>query len=209
MIRKCVIIIFMFLQLASLVVAQKHAKPFEKGDLRIDIKLPHVNFMAFQPQKKFKDAELGFNGYGIGLEYSYKNKKFVEVSSSLAMAFALPFPAPVDAQYNKLLSTYYFSITDNIIGRRFTFGYGINYSFNNWREWTRDFDQLGLQTTYDSLLVNKSMGLTLNSYYRVRKNLNLGLIYRPTFYTNSKFNTEHLLSIEVNWRIKLFKIKRN
>lgn len=208
MIRKQFILISIFVLSVNLLFSQKNAQLFEKGDIRIDIKLPHINFMAFNPEKKFRDAEIGFNGYGIGLEYSYKNKKFIEASASIATTFIFPFPAPLDAEYNKLLSTYYFSITDNIIRRRFTFGYGINYSFNNWREWTRDFDQLGLSTTYDSLIVNKSMGLTLNSYYRLRKNLNLGLIYRPTFYTSTGFNTEHLLSIEVNWRIKLLKIKK-
>src|SRR5690606_30984532 len=117
---------------------QKKAQPFERGDFRLDLKLPHLNYLDLQPDQEFRDAEFGFNGYGLGFEYSYKDNKFLETSISFAMTFELPFPAPVDAEYNKILTSTYINLTDNFITNRFSFGYGVNLSQNTWKEWTRD-----------------------------------------------------------------------
>src|SRR5690606_27851804 len=131
--------------------------------------------------------------------------KFIETNLSFVMTFELPFPAPVDAEYNKILSSTYINLTDNFIKNRFTFGYGINYSINTWKEWTRDFDNIGLPTNYSKTIQNKNIGLTFNTYYRLGKTINIGLIYQPSILTIDKkpdFIYEHLISCEINWRFK-------
>lgn len=215
---KLTLLILLFFTTTNLLVAQKKAQPYKSGDFRLDIKLPHFNYLALNPNKKFKDAEFGFNGYGLGFEYNYKDKKFLEANISFVMTFELPFPAPVDAEYNKILSSFYFNLTDNIVKNRFTFGYGINYSANTWKEWTRDFDNwngnfdsIGTVTSSQTY-INRNLGLTFNSYYRLGKTIHIGLIYQPSLLNlnnSPEFIYEHLISMEVNWRIKLFNTKRN
>lgn len=207
---KLIFLILLFLNTANLLIAQNNAESYERGDFRVDIKLPHFNYLALNPNKEFKDAEFGFNGYGLGIEYNYTDKKFLEANTSIAMTFELPFPAPVDAEYNKILTSFYFNLTDNFIKDRFTFGYGINYSTNTWKEWTRDLDNLDLNVLYSKIVENKNLGLTFNSYYRLGNSIHLGLIYQPSLLNlnnEPEFIYEHLVSIEVNWRIKLFNSK--
>lgn len=206
MIKKIGLLI-LFVISNNVLIAQSEVQSYKDGDFRIDIKLPHINYLSFNPNKEFRDSEIGFNGYGLAFEYNYKENKFFEVGSSIVTTFELPFPAPVDSEYNKILYSFYFNLTDNFIKNRFTFGYGLNYSANTWKEWTRNFNEINLPTTYSKTIVNKNLGLTLNSYYRFSKTMNLGLIYQPSllnFNSNTQFIYEHSISLEVNWRIKFF-----
>jgi hypothetical protein len=189
---------------------KKAFKPFRKGDVRLDLKLPHFNYLALNPNTTFRDSKIGFNGYGIGFEYSYADNKFLETSASLVATFELPFPAHIDRAYNKSLYSYYFSFTDNFIKRRFSAGYGLNYSSNYWNEWQRNIGTKGLPITSNTEYLNKTLGITLNSYYKVDKSLSLGLIYRPSLLKvndNVGLSYEHLISLELNWRIKLLNYK--
>ena len=192
--------------------SQKKIQPYEKGDFRLDIKLPHFNYLSFNPNKEFKDSEFGFNGYGLGFEYSYKDNRFLEANSSFVMTFELPFPAPVDAEYNKILSSFYLNLTDNMIRNRFVFGYGLSYSVNTWKEWTRDFDQIDLTKTSSKTVSNRNLGLTFNSYYRLGKTIHLGLIYQPSLLNlnnEPQFLYEHQISLEINWKFRLFNLQNN
>ncbi|ESU24850.1 hypothetical protein FEDK69T_04030 [Flavobacterium enshiense DK69] len=196
----------------NLLIAQNKIKPYQEGDLRLDIKLPHFNYLAFNPNKEFRDSEFGFNGYGLGFEYNYKDKKFIEANASTVLTFELPFPAPIDAEYNKILSSYYFSITDNFIKDRFTFGYGLSYSTNIWKEWTEHFNEEESANDYTKLYTNRNLALTFNSYYRLGKTIHFGLIYQPSLLNlNNKpeFIYEQQISLEINWRIKLGNLRKN
>lgn len=180
--------------------------PYKKNDIRLDLKLPHINYLSVNPKGEFKEDKVGFNGYGIGIEYNYSDKRFLETGLSIVFTFEWPFPIHVDSEYNKAISSYYLSLTDNFIVHRFTIGYGLNYSSNNWSEWHRDFDTIGLPTTDGKYYSNKAIGITSNSYYRIGKSLNLGIIYRPTMLKineDIEWVFEHLISFELNWRIKL------
>lgn len=217
---KLTLLILLFSTTTNLLVAQKKAQPYKNGDFRLDIKLPHFNYLALNPNSEFRDSEFGFNGYGLGFEYNYKDNKFLEVNSSFVMTFELPFPAPVDAEYNKILGSYYFNLTDNYVKGRFTLGYGLTYSTNIWKEWTRDLGRYDSDSgwspsgiaPYSLAITNKNLGFTFNSYYRLGKTIHLGLIYQPSLLNlnnSPKFIYEHLISMEVNWRIKLFNTQRN
>ena len=180
--------------------------PFKENDIRLNLKLPHINYLSLNPNREFKDSKFGYNGYGIGLEYSYSERKFLETSFSFVMTFNWILPGVIDAEYNKSLFSHYFSATDNFIYNRFSFGYGINYSVNHWREWYRDLGVSGLPFYDETFYANKNLGITLNTYYRILRTLNIGIIYRPSFINiNNGFESiyEHLISLEVNWRIKL------
>lgn len=75
--------VLFFIIIGQIAFGQSKIQPYKKGDLRLDIKLPHFNNLSFNPNKEFKDSEFGFNGYGLGIEYNYKNNKFLEASSSI------------------------------------------------------------------------------------------------------------------------------
>lgn len=82
------------------------------------------------------------------------------------------------------------------------------------RQWTRDFstgimnfDSIGV-TTSSQIHRNLNLGLTFNTYYRLGKTAHLGLIYQPSFVPlrgDPAIIYEHLISLEINWRIKLLK----
>ena len=212
MTKRIILLIILIVSTTNLLVAQKKIQPYEKGDFRLDIKLPHFNYLSFNPNKEFKDSEFGFNGYGLGFEYSYKDNRFLEANSSFVMTFELPFPAPVDAEYNKILSSFYLNLTDNMIRNRFVFGYGLSYSVNTWKEWTRDFDQIDLTKTSSKTVSNRNLGLTFNSYYRLGKTIHLGLIYQPSLLNlnnEPQFLYEHQISLEINWKFRLFNLQNN
>lgn len=212
MIKKIILVIVLLISTTNLTVAQKKIQPYHKGDFRVDLKLPHFNHLSFNPNREFRDSEFGFNGYGLGFEYNYKDNKFLEASSSLATTFEIPFPAPVDAEYNKTLYSFYFNLTDNIIRNRFTFGYGLTYTNNMWAEWTEDFTDMDAPINSSKTITNRNLGLTVNSYYRLGRTFHLGLIYQPSllnFNSTPQFIYEHSISLELNWRIKLFNALKN
>ena len=185
--------------------------PFEKNDIRLNLKSSLFNHLSLNPNSEFREDKFGFVGYGIGLEYGYSKNRFLETSFSFAMTYEWPFPVHIDKVYNKSLFSYYLSTTDNFVCNRFSFGYGINYSVNYWKEWYRDFKTEGLPTIDETSYTNKNLGITVNTYYRIGKALNIGIIYRPSFINiNNGFEPiyEHLISLEANWRIKLFNVNK-
>lgn len=200
-----------FIFISNFCLAQIDKEPiYKKNDLRLDLKLPHINSMSFNPKKEYRADKIGFNGYGIGLEYNYSEKRFVETSFSLAMTFELPFPAPLDREHSIALYSYYISLTDNIIVNKFTFGYGVNYAVNQRNEVYRSFEIINTPLPNNTYDTNRNLGLTLQSYYKIGKTLNLGLIYRPSVLNlNNKITPiyEHLISLELNWRIPLSNLK--
>lgn len=112
------------------------------------------------------------------------------------------------------------NLTDNFVKGRLTLGYGLNYSTNIWNEFTRDLGRYDSTSgwspsgidEYSNIFKNKNLGFTFNSYYRLGKTIHLGLIYQPSLLhlnNGPEFIYEHLISLEVNWRIKLFTLKSN
>lgn len=185
----------------------KQFREFQKGDFRLKFTLPYFNHIALYPGKVFRESKFGFVGEALGFEYNYSSTKFLETSLSLNATSDIPVPAVIDKEYRKFISTIYFSLTDNIIKQRFTIGYGINYAYNAWRE---EYNNDIMIPIYYTQYINKTLGITLNSYYRLGKTINIGLIYRPSLILlNNSFDAiyEHLISIDFNWRFRLFTVK--
>ena len=184
---------------------KKQFREYQTGELRLKFTIPFLNHIALHPDKLFKENKFGFLGEALGFEYNYKKTKFLEISGSLNATSDIPFPAVIDKEYRKFISTIYFSLTDNFIKNKFTLGYGINFAFNIWRE---EYNNDAMVPIYVTEYLNKTLGFTLNSYYRLNKTLYVGLIYRPSlFLLNYGFETiyEHLISIDINWRFRLKK----
>ncbi len=56
------ILLLFFTIIYNMMFAQKNATPYKSGDLRLDIKLPHFNYLYLNPKNDFIDQEFGFNG---------------------------------------------------------------------------------------------------------------------------------------------------
>lgn len=203
--------LFLLLTVHSLTFGQnKKFKEYQKGDFRLDLKLPWVNHLSLNPGRQFKESRFGFVGEGLGIEYNYTKHKYLETSFSFAATSDIPFPVHVDKEYNKSLWTFYAGLTDNCIRNRFTIGYGISYSDNRWSEWIRDFSTMGLSTVSRTDYSNKSLGLILSTYYRLGKTANVGITYKPSLLSidnDFDFLYEHLITVEFMWRFRLFTIK--
>ena len=184
---------------------KKKFREYQTGELRLKFTLPYINHIALHPDKLFKENRFGFLGEALGFEYNYKTNKFLETSASLNATADIPFPVVIDKEYRKFIATIYFSLTDNIIKERFTVGYGINFAFNKWRE---EYNNCAMVSVDVTEYLNKTLGLTLNCYYRPGRTIHVGLIYRPSLLVlNNGFNLiyEHLVSMDFNWRLRLRK----
>lgn len=181
----------------------------KKGEWDLIFSLPYINHFTLKPSFESRKTNAGFWGVTGGLEYFYKNNKSIGLSISAVSDFFLPVPAAVDLSgEHEFMSSGYISLTDNFKINDFSLGYGLNYSRNNWE--LRYYDQFDPPApTRDPIFKStQSLGFTFNSYYRLGKHFNIGIVYRPTFMQikpSTKCVYEHLISIDLGWRWNLNK----
>ena len=114
------VFLFLLLTVCTSVFGQsRKITEFQKGDFRLDLKLPWFNHLSLNPGKQFKESHFGFVGEGLGFEYNYDKRKYLETSFSFAATSEIPLPVHIDKEYNKSLWTFYVSLTDNFIKNRF------------------------------------------------------------------------------------------
>ena len=179
-----------------------------KGRLSLAISLPYVNSFRLSPENEGVKSNTGFWGISLGLNYFHSNNQYINLSVSGVTDFFVPVPAEVDirGEYELMTSTYW-SLSNNHRIKRFSLGYGLSYVENSW-----DFSDYGLDEivpTRDPVKkTNKAFGLIFSSYFEVTPYFNIGVIYRPTFYRPDiapRFKYEHLISLDFAWKIRLIK----
>lgn len=183
--------------------------PKNIGQINLMFSIPWINSFYLQPQNETAKINTGFWGLSAGLEYFYKTNKYIGLNANVASDFFAPVPGAVDisGEYEMMSSTY-FSITDNYKYKRFNLGYGINYSKNTWD--FRFYDRFDPPpSTRDPIKkTNESIGLTLNGYFQFGKHFFLGVIYKPTILVinpSVDLKYEHLISIDFAWKFRLKK----
>lgn len=182
----------------------KFAPPTAKR-MNLVVSIPWVNSFHFQPDGEPSKTNTGFLGLTVGLDKYYKPSKFVNVNIGEAWDFLLPFPAPYDHQgeWESMVSSY-ISVTDNFQFRYFSFGYGLNYSKNQWVLNSRPEITEPIQSIRST--ESNTVGITLNSYWQATPHFYVGLIYRPTLWQIEPvqiFKYEHVISFDLLWRIRL------
>ncbi len=183
--------------------------PTDKGQLNFTYSLPWANSFYLQPNQESSKANTGFWGISAGLEYYYKDNKYLSLTGNAVMDFFIPFPAAVDfsGEVENMYSVYT-SLTDNYRFRRFTVGYGLNFSKNTWQLAYHDRFDPPPPTREPVTKSSNSIGLTLDGYHQIGKHFYLGLIYRPTFLNvnpDFDFKYEHLISLDFKWKFRLKK----
>ena len=181
--------------------------PTSKGQINLKLSLPWINSFILHPENETYKLNTGFMGVSAGLEYYYKENKYISLTANAVTDFFIPIPAAVDYGGNyEIMSSTYLSLMNNIIYKRFSIGYGINYSKNTW-----DLRQGKIATSSMRVPITRksqSIGITINGYHQLRKHLFIGLIYRPTFLNvkpTFEFKYQHLISFDFCWKFKLKK----
>jgi len=181
-----------------------------KSQINLVFSIPWINSFYLQPQNESAKLNTGFYGISGGIEYFYKNDKYIGLTTNAVMDNLAPFPAPIDySGAYETMSSVYLSLTDNFKFKRFTFGYGLNYSINNWelKYGGYHFDP-SQQTRNPVRKSSQSIGFTVNEYYQFGRHFFIGLIYRPSLieiYPMTELKYEHLISLDLAWKFRLKK----
>jgi len=181
-----------------------------KGQLFLNVSFPWVNNFYLKPDNENYKSNTGFWGIAFGLDYYHNRQQFLNLSASGVMDFFIPFPAAVDFRgLNELMSSSYVGLSNNHKIRNFSFGYGLSYTSNTWN--LRYFGSQPDTLSTDKQPRKKSgsaMGFICPIYYQLGHNFYAGVIYRPTIFrpsTSRQFAYEHLISINIGWKMRLKK----
>jgi hypothetical protein len=185
-------------------------KPFhEKGDFFFHFSLPYINRFNLWPQGETRrKRNTGYLGMAIGLDYYHKSNQFLNLRTDVSTDFVLPFPVPIDffGELEQMFTSSVSFSNNHKIGR-FTVGYGINLGRQTWNlSYRGDRDSFPRSP---ACISNTAFGLNISAYRAVRKNFQLGIIYRPTFYKFSvakPFKYEHLISVDFAWKKGFFNL---
>jgi len=180
-----------------------------KGEVHLHVSLPHINLFQLSPENEGVKINGGFWGLTIGVDYYYLKNQFFNVGISAVSDFFVPFPAAIDisGEY-ELMSSRYFSLSNNHRLGRFTFGYGLSYARNTWD--FRYYNRFSppLPTREPIKKSHNSFGLVLPTYFQLGEHFHLGVVYRPTFIRpnlTNKCKYEHLISVDFAWKIRIKK----
>ena len=181
-----------------------------KGELHLHLSLPHINSFRMMPQNEGVKINTGFWGFTIGLDYYHSNNQFINIGFSGVLDFFVPVPAAVDisGEYEAMNSVYISLSNNHKLGRfrRFKTGYGISYARNTWSfNYSNRFNPP--PPTRDPVKKShNTLGFIIPTYFQIGNNFNIGIVYRPTFYSpnmTDKIFYEHLISIDFAWKLRL------
>lgn len=183
--------------------------PTNIGQLNLTVSLPWVNSFYLHPNQEELKVNTGFLGISAGLEYYYKDNKYLALTGSGVMDFLFPIPAAVHIEGEvEKMNSIYISLTDNYRFNRFTIGYGLNFSRNNWELLNYGGFYPSPTRRYPTTKSSNSIGFIMDAYHQIGKRFYVGLIYRPTLlnvYPDVDFKYEHLLSLDFKWKFRVKK----
>jgi len=179
----------------------------EQNVWNLVLSLPHVNSFYQQPAGEGVQKQFGYLGARVGLRYRYAPHTFAQFTANGAIDLPVPFPAPVDySGESKHHSTSWISLTHGHWMNRWSLGYGIAFARNTW-EWRYNNRFNPPPPTRSAVKrSHNALGAEFPVNFQLTNGFHAGLLYRPTFITfnnGAAFNYEHLLSIQIGWRIRL------
>ena len=182
-----------------------------KGLFSLTLGMPIVNTSLTYIEKAGRnDTNTGFWGISVGADYHYAPTRSLALDvSNTSNLFAVIYPAWAFGIERRQASVHA-SISDNIHSRRFSFGYGINLTYN-W--WIYDFDaedyhedeipKFGREDIRQS---HTGIGPLVNFYWKATPSLRLGLTYRTSLYrfdASSDWKYEHAIGIDFKYHLRL------
>ncbi len=194
---------------ATFATSNKYAN--RSNQIHLLLSLPLVNQFCIQPQNIATINNIGILGASIGVEYYYKNNKslivkFIGVTDSKGVEeFPLEDSLTITKEYIYNVGA---SVTDNFKINRFSFGYGLNLSYNIWRTAVENPYSTSNITLSSTSKKHFTTGFHLDGYYHLAKSFTAGIMYRPSFFIispKSAIKYEHAISLDIKWNIVLKK----
>lgn len=181
---------------------------------RLVLSLPYLNQFYIQPQlESDTKSRLGFLGIGVGVDYVYRSGRSWRLKASTAIDFPIFFPAPIDytSQY-QTAGTGWLGVTHQHLTRRWSWGYGLAYGRITWALRNAGALEPDEEPPHEPVIRRSQvMGFEFPLHYHFGDHFQLGILYRPTIWQLtpvSCFRYDHLLSIELQWFIGVWKIRR-
>ena len=179
--------------------------PQKDKQIKWSFSVPYVNSFLLYPIDEGIKVNTGFWGLTMGVEYHYNEHNFLDFTINGATDFFVPVPTSpgIDGEYESM-STIYFSLEHNKQIKRFSVGYGLNYSFNNWK--IEDHNQNPTLTL--KKYSGQAIGFSTNVYYNLFRLIHVGIVYRPSVFRlkpMADLKYEHLISLD--FAIKFDNIK--
>lgn len=143
------------------------------------------------------------------MDYFHSKNQFLQIGVADTLDLLAPRPftfGSTDDSREYAKSNFVILSNNHKIGIMYL-GYGISYSKNTWN-FEDSYDNIYLGVNKSREKTHNTFGLFFPIHYQYRKNFNIGLIYRPTFYIPngpSTFVSEHLISFDFGWKIKILK----
>lgn len=196
----------------------------QKGDFYFDLSLPfiYITHSTTTPETMPRKSGMSVFGLSAGLDYYYKDNRFINLSGNVYSGgdIVIGCGGSLDDDVERLVS-YSIMLSHNHKYRRFSFGYGLSYTYNDRWEERYLMPENAEGEKYDFHFHGYSfkdwrystLGLVFNGYTYFSPNFSVGLIYKPNFVrlkTNSGkvFNYEHQITLDFLFRIKLFGAKK-
>ena len=172
-----------------------------KGELYLHISLPLINHFLMKPENEGAKTNVGTGGGTFGLDYYHSEKQFIHLGI-LGSSGVTTGGISSQSWYLETLGTDYISLSNNHKIGRFATGYGLSLARNVW-EYGEFISIIPIE------IIKKryyALGLMFPNYFQIEERFYVGVIYKPTFYRpnmTNKFAYEHLVSIDVAWKIRL------
>lgn len=197
-------IVAAILFLTGIISSGQALRQFEPGEWRLKLGLPYVNSFYLQPENETVKSRSGFTGFEAGAEYQLTERGFLALDVSITGCASIPFGVlDFQGEFDRYSSASIATTHNRTLGR-FSIGYGMSLAQNAWK-YTRTFVPDSIPPTRDLVTrTSMNLGLTLNTYYRLGRALNVGFIYRPYFLkfdSADPWQYEHVISADVMWRI--------
>ncbi|KUJ60290.1 hypothetical protein AR687_18480 [Flavobacteriaceae bacterium CRH] len=167
--------------------------PVKKGEINFTVAFSLLTNYHFELGEQPDINKTGFGGLSLGLEYFYNNKNYFAVNFNASSPFD---PFEYFENYERINSVG-FGITHNYKIKRFSIGYGLNYTRNYWVKHTEYYtdpeDSANQHYYFEETFkrTNKRLGATLNGYYQFTSYLYLGLNYNQSFLNLGSPNDSH------------------
>ncbi len=176
--------------------------PTKKGKFDFTFSIPIASNFEMQPSNEGIKKSVGF-GISVGTDYYYKKNKYLSLNlSGFADSFTPDGGAVDNTEDSEKLYSSNISLTDNFKIKRFSLGYGINFSKNSWDYEKHEKFETFTKSIYKTK-VNYNLGFIFTSYYQLFKCFYVGLNYRPTIlqtYPTNVFKYNHVFGLDCQFR---------
>ncbi len=181
--------------------------PAKKHQLNMVFSIPVLNAFYLRPQVISPQSDIGFYGLSGGLDYFYSNTRFVSLKYTNAISLFSVMIGPDFPTTN--FKSFYADLCDNVTLKGFSLGYGVHVAQTNWQRSRYDFGNYTDNENGEvNVFTNRSIGFTFSGYYQLSQQFFIGLAYKPsvyTFYPESRFNYGHVISLDLAYKMRLFK----